>query len=392
MVRMAYLAVIGTHSVNGVSELHSRLLKTTVFKEFYKIFPERFNNKTNGITQRRWLYSANPKLSSLITQVIGDSWITDLYKTEKLLEFTQDASFCKRWHEVKLQNKQALADYIYKNNGIAINPESLFDVQVKRFHEYKRQLLFAFYIIAQYLKLKNDPKVGIIPRTCIIAGKAAPGYFMAKLIIRFINSIAEVINKDKAIGDKLKVVFLEDYRVSLAERIFPASDLSEQISTAGTEASGTGCMKFMLNGALTIGTYDGANIEIAEAVGEDNIFIFGLREDQINKLWQSGYRPQEFIQNSQLLKEIIGLIQSNYFSSLERDVFKHITDHLIYTDTYLICADFEAYCLAQEEAAKLYRNRNSWVKKSIINVAKSGKFSSDRTIREYAQDIWGLKL
>jgi starch phosphorylase len=392
MVRMAYLAVIGTHSVNGVSELHSRLLKTTVFKEFYKIFPERFNNKTNGITQRRWLYSANPKLSSLITQVIGDSWITDLYKTEKLLEFTQDASFCKRWHEVKLQNKQALADYIYKNNGIAINPESLFDVQVKRFHEYKRQLLFAFYIIAQYLKLKNDPKVGIISRTCIIAGKAAPGYFMAKLIIRFINSIAEVINKDKAIGDKLKVVFLEDYRVSLAERIFPASDLSEQISTAGTEASGTGCMKFMLNGALTIGTYDGANIEIAEAVGEDNIFIFGLREDQINKLWQSGYRPQEFIQNSQLLKEIIGLIQSNYFSSLERDVFKHITDHLIYTDTYLICADFEAYCLAQEEAAKLYRNRNSWVKKSIINVAKSGKFSSDRTIREYAQDIWGLKL
>ncbi|MDD4894473.1 MAG: glycogen/starch/alpha-glucan phosphorylase [Candidatus Omnitrophica bacterium] len=391
-VRMAYLAIIGSHSVNGVSELHSHLLKTEIFKDFYEIFPERFNNKTNGITERRWLHKANPGLSNLITETIGDKWVTDLYQTQKLLKFTEDASFRKKWEKAKKENKAALADYIYKNNNIVVNPESIFDVQVKRIHEYKRQLLFAFYIIAQYLRIKNNPKQEFVPRTCILGGKAAPGYFMAKLIIKFINNIAEVINKDKDIKDKLKVVFLENYRVSLAERIFPASDLSEQISTAGTEASGTGCMKFMLNGALTIGTYDGANIEIADAVGKDNIFIFGLRVEDINKLKQNNYMPQAYIQNSPLLKEAIKLINDNYFSCAEHDIFRHITDHLLYSDTFFICADFNEYCAMQDKVAKVYSDKNNWVKKSIINVAKSGKFSSDRTVSEYARDIWGVPV
>ncbi len=390
-VRMAYLAVIGSYSVNGVSELHSSLLKTDVFKDFYKVFPEKFNNKTNGITQRRWLYTSNRALSGLITKTIGDKWITDLYQTEKLLEFCSDSSFRGKWLEIKKENKRALADYIYRKNNIKVDPESLFDVQVKRIHEYKRQLLFAFYIIAQYLKIKNNQQAQFVPRTCIFGGKAAPGYFMAKLTIKFINSIAETINKDKDINDKLKIVFLEDYRVSLAEKIFPASDLSEQISTAGLEASGTGCMKFMLNGALTIGTYDGANIEIAEAVGEENIFIFGLRVEDINKLKQKGYNPQEYVQTSPLLKEIIGLIQNNYFSPAERDIFRPIIGHLLYTDTYFVSADFEDYCATQAKVEKVYADKEGWIKKSIINVAKSGKFSSDRTIKEYAKGIWGVK-
>ena len=392
MVRMAHLAIIGSHSVNGVSQLHTELLKTGIFQDFYKVFPERFNNKTNGITQRRWLLQANPRLSDLITQTIGDCWVTDFYELKKLLNFINERSFCQKWQEAKRKNKIALANYIYKNTGIAVNADSMFDVQVKRFHEYKRQLLFAFYIIAQYLKLKNDPNASFVPRTCILGGKSAPGYFMAKLIIKFINNIAEIINKDKDIQDKLKVVFLEDYRVSLAEKIFPASDLSEQISAAGTEASGTGCMKFMVNGALTIGTYDGANIEIAEAAGEENIFIFGLRIDEINQLRQAGYNPKLYIERTPILKEIISLIQNNYFSPLERDIFRHISEHLIYSDTYFLCADFDAYCAAQNKAAQLYDDRNNWTKKSIINVAKSGKFSSDRTIKEYAHDIWGVSV
>ncbi|MDD5432527.1 MAG: glycogen/starch/alpha-glucan phosphorylase [Candidatus Omnitrophica bacterium] len=391
LVRMAYLAVIGSFSVNGVSALHSELLKADVFKDFYLIFPAKFNNKTNGITQRRWLLSANHRLSNLITETIGDKWITDLNETEKLLNFVNDSSFCKKWQSVKEENKKYLADYIYKNNKIVIDPDSMFDVQVKRMHEYKRQLLFAFNAIASYLTIKNNLGNSFVPRTCIFGGKSAPGYFMAKLIVKFINNVAEVINNDKSINGLLKIVFLEDYNVSLAEKIFPASNLSEQISTAGTEASGTGCMKFMVNGALTIGTYDGANIEIAEAVGKENIFIFGKRVEDINQLKRSGYQPQSFIQSSALLKEIIWLIQGNYFSTKELDIFRPITDHLIFTDTYFVCADFEDYCATQDKVAKLYKDKKSWVEKSIINVAKSGRFSSDRTIREYAKDIWGVQ-
>jgi starch phosphorylase len=389
-IRMAYLAVIGTHSTNGVSALHSELLKTELFKDFFEFFPERFNNKTNGITQRRWLLKANSRLSDLITDSIGEQWKTNLYELEKLLPFREDRAFSEKWQAVKNYNKEQLIKYIYKNTGIAVNPESIFDMDIKRIHEYKRQLLFALFIVSQYLKIKNNPKAHFVPRTFILGGKAAPGYFMAKLIVKFINSIAEVINNDKIIGDKLKVVFLENYRVSLAEKLFPAADLSEQISTAGTEASGTGCMKFMMNGALTIGTLDGANIEIAECAGNDNIFIFGLTVEDIRKLRASGYRPHECIGRSEVLKEVLRLIQSNFFSTVDYNLFGPIVDSLFSQDQYYLCADFDAYCATQEKVSDLYQNKFEWAKKTITNVAKSGKFSSDRTIKEYAKEIWKI--
>ena len=389
-LRMAHLAVVGCHSINGVSELHSELLKTRLFKDFYDIFPERFNNKTNGITQRRWLKKANEGLSDLITDAIGDGWATDLYKLEKLLRFKDDKGFRDKWAEVKTANKKLLADYIYKTMGLEVEASALFDVQVKRIHEYKRQLLFGFYILSQYLKIKKDPRASFLPRTFIVGGKAAPGYAMAKLIIKFINSIADAVNKDKTIDGKMRVVFLENYCVSLAEKIFPASELSEQISTAGTEASGTGCMKFMMNGALTIGTFDGANIEIAEAVGEDNIFIFGLRESEIQGLRSRGYDPNEYIGRSRQLQDIINLIQSNFLSPVEFGLFEPIVRSISANDYFFVCADFDKYLNAQEAVSSAYRARTDWIKKSIINVARSGRFSSDRTIAEYAKDIWNV--
>jgi len=390
-IRMSHIAIIGSHSINGVSELHSKLLKTELFKDFYEFFPERFNNKTNGITQRRWLLKSNPGLSGLITEAIGDKWPTNLRELKKISPLQNDSSFLQKWQEVKKHNKANLAEYIYKTTGITVTPDSIFDVQVKRFHEYKRQLMFGLYIISRYLKVKKNPQAEICPRTFIVGGKSAPGYFMAKLIIKFINSIGDVINKDKVIDGKLKVVFLENYRVSLAEKIFPASDLSEQISTAGTEASGTGCMKFMMNGALTIGTYDGANIEIAEEVGEENIFLFGLKFGDIRKMRSKGYSPQEFIDKSPVLKEIISLIQNNFFSPVEYNLFSPIIDNLLGTDPYFICADFDDYCLTQDRVDELYKNQAEWTKKAIINVARCGKFSSDRTVQEYASDIWGIR-
>ncbi len=389
-IRMGNLSVIGSHSVNGVSELHTNLLKTHLFKDFYELFPEKFNNKTNGITQRRWLKKSNPDLSGLITSAIGDKWVTDFYKLEKLLPYKNDSVFKEKWRKVKYDNKCRLAKYIHDTMGIPVDPDSMFDVQVKRIHEYKRQLLFCFYIISQYLKLKKDPNTHIQPRTFIFSGKAAPGYFMAKLIIKFINKVADIINKDRGIHDKLKVVFMENYRVSLAERIFPASELSEQISTAGTEASGTGCMKFMVNGALTIGTLDGANVEMAEEVGRDNIFIFGLEAADILDLRSQGYDPRRFIENSPVLKEVIDLIQSNFFSPVEFGCFSPITNNMLYTDYFLVCADFDAYCRMQEAVSKAYKRNSDWTEKCIINVAKSGKFSSDRTIKEYAKEIWNV--
>jgi len=391
-IRMAFLAVVGSHSINGVSELHSELLRTQLFRDFYEVFPERFNNKTNGITQRRWLRKANARLSDLITGAIGDAWVTDLYRLEKLLPLANDASFREQWQEVKWENKRHLADYIVKTTGIMVSAESLFDVQVKRMHEYKRQLLFALFIISQYLKIKKDPHGPFVPRTFIVGGKAAPGYFMAKLIIKFINDVAAVINRDRVIGERIKVVFLENYRVSLAEKIFPASELSEQISTAGTEASGTGCMKFMVNGALTIGTYDGANIEIAEEVGEENIFLFGTRIDELQRMAARGYHPQEYINRSPMLSEIIRLIQNNFFSPVDYGIFNPIVDSLLSGDRYFICADFDAYCARQEDVSQLYRDRKAWTERSITNVARSGKFSSDRTVSEYAKEIWGVPL
>ena len=391
-IRMGYLAIVGSHSVNGVSEMHTELLKTHLFRDFYEFYPDRFNNKTNGITQRRWLMKANTRLADLITEAIGDKWATDLYQLEKLLPLKDDARFREKWRSVKTANKMALVDYIYKTTSIETNPSGIFDVQVKRMHEYKRQLLFSFYILSQYLKIKKNPDAHILPRTFILSGKAAPGYFMAKLIIKFINSIADVVNKDKVIGDKMKVVFLENYRVSLAEKIFPASDLSEQISTAGTEASGTGCMKFMVNGALTIGTQDGANIEIAKEVGEDNIFTFGLKADEIYKMRKRGYNPGEYIDRSPVLGEIFQLIQSNFLSPVEFGLFEPIVRSICDRDYFFVCADFDSYCETQGKVSALYSQKDNWTKKSIINVSKSGKFSSDRAVREYARDIWRVPV
>ncbi|MBN1793448.1 MAG: glycogen/starch/alpha-glucan phosphorylase [Candidatus Omnitrophica bacterium] len=392
-IRMAYLAIIGSHSINGVSQLHTSLLKSEVFKDFFTLFPERFNCKTNGITPRRWLQKANLRLATLITDAIGYKWSTNLGELERLLPLKDDPAFRERWRDVKLKNKRFLSKYIRKTMKVSVSPESLFDVQVKRIHEYKRQTLFGLYIISQYLKVKNSPGDFHIPRTFILGGKAAPGYFMAKLIIKFLCNVARVINQDKGVREKIRMVFVENYRVSLAEKIFPASDLSEQISTAGREASGTGCMKFMMNGALTIGTFDGANIEMAEAVGRENIFMFGLNAEEIQDLKMEGYYPRDYINNSPVLKEILNLVQKNFFSPQEPGIFSPLLDNLLNADPFFVCADFDAYCAAQNTIAQLHKNDpDEWIRKSIINVAKSGRFSSDRTVEEYARDIWNVPI
>jgi len=387
-VRMAHLSIVASFSVNGVSALHTELLKTHIFKDFYEFSPGKFNNKTNGITQRRWLLKANPGLSDLVTKTIGKKWVTDLDQLSRLLPFKNDTKFRHQWQAIKDQNKVALANYITKITDLSIDPHTLFDIQIKRMHEYKRQLLFAFYIISCYLQIKNEPQKFKQPRTFIIGGKAAPGYFMAKLIIKFINNVAEVVNRDQAIRDKIRVVFLENYRVSLAEKIFPASELSEQISMAGTEASGTGNMKFMINGALTIGTLDGANIEIAQAAGKDNIFIFGLKASEVEALKQRGYSPRDYIERSPALKEIMRLIGTNFFSAFNPGLFNPILQSMYEADPFLVCADFDAYVRMQDLVSAAYQDKEEWTKKSISNVAHAGRFSSDRTIREYAKDIW----
>jgi len=392
-VRMAHVAIIGSHSVNGVSALHSKLLKEKMFPDFDRFYNgKRFNNKTNGISPRVWLLKSNPGLSGLITETIGDGWVTNLDTIEELLPHSGDENFRRRWWDIRQANKRELARYIQRKHNITVNPNSLFDVQVKRVHEYKRQLMFAYYIISRYLTIKHNPGAAIVPRTFILGGKAAPGYFTAKLIIKFINSVADIINRDKSVGDKLKVVFLEDYRVSLAAKIFPASDLSEQISTAGFEASGTGNMKFMLNGALTIGTMDGANIEISELVGPENMFIFGLRDDEVEQLRRRGYHPQDTINASPMLKEIYSLMAGNFFEPGRPGLFQPLIQLTTVGDSFMVCADFESYCQAQAKAEAAYKDREEWIKKSILNTAKSGKFSSDRTIREYARDIWNINV
>ncbi|MFQ5952981.1 MAG: glycogen/starch/alpha-glucan family phosphorylase, partial [Candidatus Omnitrophota bacterium] len=387
-IRMSHLCIVGSFSVNGVSHLHTELLKTDLFKDFFELYPDKFNSKTNGITQRRWLKKANPPLADLITATIGDEWILDLGKLKKLSGFVFDTSFKKKWRDVKKENKLLLARYIKEKNGIDVDPGSIFDIQVKRIHEYKRQVLFAFYLVSQYLRIKNNPGGDFFPKTAIVAGKAAPGYAMAKLIIKFINNIANVINRDPEVSSKLKVVFLENYCVSLAEKIFPAGDLSEQISTAGREASGTGNMKFMLNGAVTIGTWDGANIEIAEEVGRENIFIFGHKAEEIAELRKKGYNPAEYVEKNPLLKEACKLIREDFFSQTEPGIFRFLYDSLIHNDEFMVFADFEDYISAQDAAIEAYKDRDGWVRKSIVNTACSGRFSSDRTVREYADEIW----
>ena len=390
-VRMANLCIVGSHSVNGVSKLHSELIKNKMFKDFHDLYPDRFTNVTNGITPRRWLLKANPRLAGLITEHIGSNWVNHLGDLQKLKPLMDRKAFQDKWRAIKSENKKDLASYIKRTTNIIIDPSSLYDVQVKRIHEYKRQILFGMYIISQYLRIKNDPKKFKQPRTFLVSGKAAPGYAMAKLTIKFINSIAEVTNRDRSVQDKMKVVFLENYRVSLAEKIFPASDLSEQISTAGTEASGTGNMKFMLNGALTIGTMDGANIEMAQALGQENIFIFGLKAPEVDQLKREGYRPQDFIKRSPLLKETLNLISGNFFSAFHPGLFNPILESLYHVDPFMICADFDSYCRVQDEVSRLYQAQEAWTKWSIANVASSGFFSSDRAILEYARDIWHIE-
>jgi len=386
--RMAYLAIAGSRSVNGVSQLHSDLLVRRLFKDFYEMEPGKFNNKTNGITQRRWLLKSNPGLSELISGAVGTGWVKDLGELEKLLPLREKADFCGQWRRSKEENKKTLSQHILKITGALVDPQSLFDVQIKRIHEYKRQMMFCFYALSEYLRLKNDPSSFVQPRTFIIAGKAAPGYTMAKLIIKFINSAADAIYRDRSVRDKIRLIFLPNYCVSLAERIFPASELSEQISLAGTEASGTGNMKFMLNGALTIGTLDGANVEMNEALGGENIYIFGMKTPEVEAVRSSGYRPREYIERSSVLKEIFRLMENRFFNLNDPRLFEPLVQTLMEYDPFLVCADFEDYCRMQERVSRAYLDRREWTRASIYNVAKSGRFSSDRTIREYADDIW----
>lgn len=391
-VRMANLAVVGSHKVNGVAALHSQILVDKIFSDFAEMTPGKFTNKTNGITPRRWLLMSNPELSDLISSKIGEEWICNLDELKALLPYRKDTLFCEKWQNIKLSNKKRLAEYIYKTMGIKVNPESLFDCQVKRIHEYKRQLLNVLHIITLYNYIKDNPHADVVPRTVIIAGKAAAGYHQAKLIIKLINSIASVVNNDPEVGDKLKVVFLENYSVSLAELIIPAADLSEQISTAGTEASGTGNMKLSLNGALTIGTLDGANVEIREEVGEENIFIFGLTADEVAEVKRHGFSPMHEVQNNPSLKRCLDMIVSGYFSNGDREIFKPIIGSLLYEgDKYLLTLDYDSYIDCQRTVAKAFKNRKSWTEMSIINSACMGKFSSDRTIKEYAEEIWQVE-
>ncbi len=392
-VRMANLAIVGSSSVNGVAQLHSDLLKSGLFRDFNELWPERFNNKTNGVTQRRWLALCNPRQSDLITQAIGSEWVTDLSKIARLAPSAKNADFRKAWRAVKRENKVALAALVKEDCGVEFNPDAMFDVQVKRIHEYKRQLLNALHVVHLYDRIKRGDVADWTPRCVLIGGKAAPGYAIAKSIIRFVGAIADVVNKDPDVGDRLRVAFLPNYRVSAMERICPGADLSEQISTAGKEASGTGNMKFMMNGALTIGTLDGANIEIREEVmryGDGHFFLFGLTTEQIAER-RATYRPQDVIAGDPALQRVLALIRSGHFNQTDPGIFNDILATLTdWGDHWMICADFADYVRAQDEAAKAYRDQERWAASSILNVAASGKFSTDRTIGEYNRDIWKL--
>jgi len=391
-VRMSYLAIVGSFSVNGVAELHSRLLKEGIFSDFYHLNPEKFNNKTNGITPRRWLKNSNKGLSDLISKKIGSDWVKDLDCLKGLEPFAQDIDFIQEWRAVKSENKRQLAKIIKQQCQIEVNPESMFDVQVKRIHEYKRQFLNILHVITLYNRIVSGNTEGIAPRTVIFGGKAAPGYQRAKEIIRLINSVAYLVNRDPRVGDLLKVVFLPNYGVSVAEKIFPGSDLSEQISTAGMEASGTGNMKFSLNGALTIGTLDGANIEIMEEVGEENIFIFGKTEAELAELRNNGYDPYKFYEKDAELQEVMDKILNGYFCSSEPYLFASIFNSMIYEgDYYFHLVDYRSYVDCQDRVSKAYQNPQKWFEMSILNVARMGKFSSDRVIKQYAEEIWNVK-
>ncbi|MBU0755570.1 MAG: glycogen/starch/alpha-glucan phosphorylase, partial [Planctomycetes bacterium] len=392
-VRMAHLAIIGSHKVNGVAALHTRILKETLFKEFDDLYPGKFINITNGITPRRWLLQANPALSDLITRTIGPDWITDLDELKNLIPLAEDIHFRYAWGEVKRENKERLAKYLKQRLDIEVDPGTLFDVHVKRIHEYKRQLLNLFHAVALYNRIRDDRDAyDGVPRTLFFGGKAAPGYFMAKLIIRLINDVAAVVNSDPAVKDLLQIVFIPNYCVSRAEKVIPAADLSEQISTSGMEASGTGNMKFALNGALTIGTLDGANIEIMEEVGRENMFIFGLTSKEVKDLKAKGNNPRDTYQSDPELKRVIDMIGSGFFSPTEPGRYEPIRAALLEGgDPYFVLADFRAFVKTQQEVSRLYQDQDEWTRRSILNTANMGRFSSDRAIREYAEEIWDVK-
>ncbi|WP_430790847.1 glycogen/starch/alpha-glucan phosphorylase [Virgibacillus flavescens] len=391
-VHMARLAIVGSFSVNGVAKLHTEILKTQEMKDFYSLYPNRFNNKTNGITHRRWLLMANPRLSNLITDTIGPNWVKRPRELTHLLRYVNDRPLLDKLGEIKLANKRKLAEYIHKSTGILVDDQSIFDVQIKRLHEYKRQLLNIFHVIYLYNELKENPNLEIVPRTFIFGAKAAPSYYFAKEVIKLINTVASIVNYDTSIKNKLKVVFLENYNVSLAEKIIPAADLSEQISTAGKEASGTGNMKMMMNGALTIGTLDGANIEIKNLVGDPNIFIFGLRAEEVYDFYQNGtYAANEFYQNDERLNQILNQLRDG-ITGHQKIEFEDIYYHILSTnDPYFILKDFDAYAETQQLVDQAYRHSRKWLSKSLVNIAHSGKFSSDRTIQEYASGIWKIE-
>jgi len=390
-VRMAHLATVGSHAVNGVAELHSELLKKDVLRDFYELWPEKFHNITNGVTPRRWIMIGNPRLVSLITKNIGERWIKHLEELHRLEPLADDMRFCDDWRLVKRTNKSGLAEIIKARTGTVMDPDSMFDIQVKRIHEYKRQHLKVFHIITLYNRIKRDSAIEIAPRSFIFGGKAAPGYFMAKLMIKLINSVGEVVNNDPDVRGRLKVAFLPNFNVRVGHGVYPAADLSEQISTAGKEASGTGNMKFSMNGALTIGTLDGANVEIREEVGAENFFLFGLTTEEVFDIKARGYNPHEYYESNANLREVIDQINSGHFSKENKNLFKPLVDSLLYSDDYMLLADYQSYIDCQERVGKAFLDSKKWTRMSILNAARMGKFSSDRSIKEYCEKIWGAK-
>lgn len=389
-VRMASLAIVGSHTINGVAELHSEILRDRIFRDFYAMWPDRFTSVTNGITQRRWLLKANPSLSALITDRIGDQWVVDLPQLREIESLADDEEFQQRWRQIKAANKSQLAELVLRDTGIQLDTSAIFDVQIKRMHEYKRQLLNALRLADVYLDLKENPALDMVPRAALIGGKAAPTYWTAKLIIKLITAIGDLVNADPAVNQKLRVAFLPDYRVSLAEHIFPGSDLSEQISTAGYEASGTGNMKFALNGALTIGTLDGANVEIADAVGSENLFIFGLTATEVEREKANGFNPRALYESNPRIRRVLDFVASDALTPDEGAIFRPLIDELLHQDRFMLLADFDAYRNAQGAVDQAYRDPTGWTRKAILNVARCGYFSSDRAVQEYADRIWHI--
>jgi starch phosphorylase len=387
-VRMAHLAALGSHAINGVAALHTELLKTSVLHDFYALTPEKFSNKTNGVTPRRWMVLSNPRLAELLTARVGSAWTRDIEKLRRLEPLVEDAEFCQEWRAIKRDNKAQLSAYIHERLGIVTDPDSMFDVLVKRLHEYKRQHLQVLHILTLLKRIQRDPNLEMVPRTFVFGGKAAPGYRTAKLIIKLIHSVGEAINADPIVRGRLKVVFLPDYSVKLGQRVYPAADLSEQISLAGKEASGTGNMKFAMNGAITIGTLDGANVEIREEVGAENFFLFGLTAPEVETRRREGYHPADFYETNANLREVLDSLTNGEFSHGDRTLFEPLVNSLLATDEYMLLADYQPYVDCQDAVSVAYRNQERWTRMSILNVARIGKFSSDRSIRDYCADIW----